>query len=60
MAANYEVDIKKPPRTEMAVTVSVKVSPWVDIRYKVAMGVFKIAGWLMNCNIQVIREIADE
>lgn len=61
MAANYEIDIKKPLRTEMTVTVSVKVSRWVNIRYRIATWLLiYVVGWLMNSNIEVVREIADE
>jgi hypothetical protein len=58
--ATIPVNIKKPPKTEAVVTISLKISRWVHIRYRLACWLLNLTGWLMNCDIEFIKEIVDE
>jgi hypothetical protein len=52
--------INKPPKTEAKATISLKVSQWVHIRYRLACWLLILTGWLMNCDIEIAQEIVDE
>lgn len=54
------LEINKPIKTEAVVTISLKVSRWVHIRYRLAAWLLILTGWLMNCDIEFIKEIVDD
>lgn len=54
------LEINKPIKTEAVVTISLKVSRWVHIRYRLAVWLLILTSWLMNCDIEFIKEIVDE
>lgn len=54
------LEMNIPPKTEAVVTISLKISRWVYIRYRVACCLLILTGWLMNCDIEFIKEIVDE
>ena len=54
------VEINVPPKCEATITISLKVSRWVHIRYRLACWLLIATGWLMNCDIEFVKEIIDE
>jgi hypothetical protein len=54
------VEMNKPPKTEAVVTITLKISPWVYIRYRLACWLLILTGWLMNCDIEFVEEVVDE
>lgn len=51
--------LNKPPRNEMAVTVRIELTRWYQLRYWTAVQLIRAVGWLLNSNIEVVREEVD-
>lgn len=53
------LEMNKPLKSEAVVTISLKVSRWVHIRYQLAFWLLTLTGWLLNCDIEFIQEFTD-